>query len=141
MREFKFRIWDIRQNRYLVGDGRNCEIYPTRAECLEQEHGRGVGFISLASAMKQNDLLQVIVEQYTGFLDKEGVEVYEGDIIERGPYNHQFGKTAVVFKHGSFIESKYHYDLSFLAGTAFETDVLKDFRVIGNIHENGDLLK
>lgn len=81
-----------------------------------------------------------VIEQWSGFKDLNGKDIYEGDIIERMPYNHLFGKTTIIFEYGSFVESKYRYGLAFIAGPGYEKGTLNNFRIIGNIHENPELL-
>lgn len=75
----------------------------------------------------------IVIEQYTGLRDKNGKEIYEGDIIS----DHN-GELAKVFYDEEF--SAYRFEW-------LDTPV-SDFlywfnvdRVIGNLHENPELLK
>ena len=70
------------------------------------------------------------LEQFTGLLDKNGVEIYEGDIVycvTNDPFGtpEQEATFVVEFDYGSF-----------LAMTASEEQF-----VIGNIHQNPELIK
>lgn len=74
------------------------------------------------------------VMQYTGLKDKNGKEIYEGDIVfyERTEANHVKGK--IEFEHGRYLiitDDGY----SDLGGT---TDFI---RIIGNVYENPELLE
>jgi len=67
--------------------------------------------------------------QYTGVDDTNGVEIYEGDIINITGRGFAGGrKEAVIFKHGCFRTQN-----------AFDT--LLGVEVVGNIYEDPELLK
>jgi uncharacterized phage protein (TIGR01671 family) len=70
------------------------------------------------------------VGQFTGLLDKNGVKVFEGDIIHSDNWNPSTYK--VIFEDGEFCfvslnESEKPYTNSI--------NYVKDFQIIGNIHE------
>lgn len=74
------------------------------------------------------------IMQFTGLLDKNGKEIYEGDIIKLHdhPTSIEDCTTSVVFNHGSFV-AKYNGILLSDYGTAWT-------EVIGNIYETPELL-
>lgn len=80
------------------------------------------------------------VGQFTGLYDKDGKEIYEGDILCRKDGG---ALLTVEFRHGAF-GYEYCGEFHSWAGNhnftfnPFDTDV--DFGIIGNIHDNPELL-
>jgi uncharacterized phage protein (TIGR01671 family) len=133
MREIKFRVWDKCRKKYNEDSYEKNELISV-----------ALGFNSDVCVSK-NDL---ILQQYTGLLDKNGKEIYEGDILQ--PTLHDKCISDVVYNEGSF---RIHYNHA----TIMDKDelvkipdrncfyFLKDHCnlsiIMGNIFENSDLLK
>ena len=76
------------------------------------------------------------VMQYTGLNDKNGKEIYEGDIVKSND-NHLF---VINFKYGSF-GANWIKDNFVWYSFATNFFIEKKFEVVGNIYENPELLK
>src|SRR5690554_613245 len=126
MREIKFRVWEenIKQMIYNVGIV-NDELY------LMLD---GVGFDIVG------DYREFKLMQYTGLKDKNGKEIYEGDICETATVSGKpFGTIDVVkFINGSF--QLVDIDDSVLPINFGDKDIFS-VEVIGNIFEHKDLLE
>jgi len=128
MKNLKFRVWDKRFEK--------------------MDYGRG----DLLLRVNNEDFSEVM--QYTGIEDKNGTEIYEGDIIEiQGifsspdyPYDEfeELDKRFVVaFKDGCFYlkEPNIKGVWCYFEHLVSQFDRYNSIKVIGNIYENSELLK
>ena len=117
MREIKFRAWD--NNEML--EVRSLEFVPSH----KSFNGKPGYNINIHLGITQENLMQ-----FTGLKDKDGKEIYEGDILERSDKQ----RDIVIFDGGSFCVKHDKGGMDFIAYNNY-------FEVIGNIWENPGLLK
>ena len=130
-RAIKFRAWDEKQKRYFSAD----EMGEDQLTVMPD--GRGFINVHSASTKLSQFLPHLEPEQFTGLLDKNGKEIYEGDIVQEYMDEKPRGKPVIVewkndlYNCGCCVPA--------FAGTGF-INVDEDFAVIGNVHENPELL-
>ena len=128
MREIKFRVWDTVKRKMSAP----FDILEVTVMGWEEYEGD----IRLQNCDSPYEYFPIM--QFTGLRDKNGKEIYEGDIVR---YFEDWGmeiKTEVKFNHG--------YYSPFVHVEEGHGDSLEDYEpgyyeVIGNVHENPELLE
>jgi uncharacterized phage protein (TIGR01671 family) len=84
------------------------------------------------------------VRQFTGLHDKNGQEIYEGDIITTKPkesrWNHLFCKMVFNENTAKFEAQQYWLSKNKYIGLSNNHDYY-EYEIIGNIHQNPELLQ
>lgn len=132
-RQLKFRVWDTLDERFIKCDEgyQGHYVLSLKGEFHNLQNGSGGK--------------EYVVQQWTGLTDKNGVDIYEGDII----INHisydeslggQYENSVGVVK---WISQKDKMDYS--GWCAYPADLPwgeeNNTEVIGNIYENSELLE
>lgn len=142
MREIKFRAWDKVRKEYLSAGQILISIEPGR-----RPERSNFYLDILKDANKYND--RFIIEQYTGLKDKNGKEIYEGDIVK---YTFDLPESTYATEIGLKIRTDKifwsDWRSSFSVGNQLaNNDLFRYVRngnrveVIGNIYENPELLE
>lgn len=122
-REIRFRVWD-KNNEEL--------ILPERVAI----HCDGELWIKVSNTyMAKQERDDYDFMQYTGLKDCNGVDIYCGDILK-------FWDWVGFIKFSGGVYLLEYKDKKDTCSTLFSSDkVMNNYEVIGNIYENGDLLK
>lgn len=125
-RQIKFRAWHI--------------LFGPKGPMQGMVHGKASSILALAEMSPD----EYIVEQYTGLKDKNGKEIYEGDILawHSNIYRKHDWVGLVLYRGAGFAVQE--SDKSYSSPEWLDCACRKDaniIEVIGNVHTNPELLE
>lgn len=128
MRKIKFRAWDKQQSRMIVDKQEFIPLLVT-----------SMGVFKLDPRLKGDRYIRMNdsrfeLMQFTGLTDKNGADIYEGDIVSSDYYEPDFKESGPVVYNS--IDMRFEVD-------AGEQDAFRygNLTAIGNIHQNPELIK
>lgn len=135
MRTIKFRAWDNTKKLMIYPDS---DLIKTHHEGSFPPDGmeveitlEGYAYINYQYAYESPSYLdnEITLLQFTGVKDKDGVEIYEGDIV----YTENYGEYPMVIKWDDNLASFYCHDKS--GDDDDHLNMLAVTVVVGNIYE------
>lgn len=133
MRKIKFRAWDKKTKKMRQVDSISFGIISIDDEGYPVVNLLGRDCINDTDILLHREGNQYILMQSTNLFDKNGKEIYEGDIYHMGDKNIRY---AVVWNDTGLTGKQ--LGSSSYAGLSYWQDIIE---IIGDIYENPELLE
>lgn len=132
MREIKYRAWDIKEEQMIDVTVLDLCVGILHTSSYDAKDG----------STKNGGILQdYVIQQYTGIIDKNGISVCEGDLVNftlpgstHGPETEQYTNEEVWWDEDSagYVFGKTYYD----GWHGYHAYEVKNIEVVGNIYES-----
>lgn len=132
----KFRFYNIKLNKIYEVVG--IDFFNEQVDCLLPELNNDISFW---------DFNVGILMQSTGLFDKNGTEIFEGDVVKidnhplqvhKAPFS---GISIGININGNYVVEYSTEDMAYFIGNWKTREVIRHSEVIGNKFENPELLR
>lgn len=134
MREIRFRVWDNLEKTYL--NEKDIAINNLNNIFIFEIYDKNDTDLWYTRLLPDPDNERHVIEQYTGLKDKNGTEIYEGDVVKVEGDGEIYRVEWI--RSGFGLEPRYNSPRYPILGNV---ELRKKIKVIGNIHENPELLE
>lgn len=134
MREIKFRAWDNLEKDYLNEE--DIAIDNLGNIFIFERYDNNDSDLWYTRLLPDLDNKRHVIEQYTGLKDKNGTEIYEGDIVKVEGDGEIYRVEWI--RSGFGLEPRYNSPRYPVLGNV---ELRKKIEVIGNIHKDPELLE
>lgn len=132
-RDIKFRVWDTRFGGFIGNRWNNSFSFNLVDWACQHDHNNRHSWLDYNL---EKDWSNYVVQQYTGLTDKNGKEIYEGDILKCKGYNNRFDTEGYC----------YNMEVKDIIVSSRESEasgfiyIPINREIIGNVFENSELL-
>lgn len=149
-RQIKYRVWDIGRKQMIYPESKSHNYGENN---IAQNGGLGYYLLTQKGIVLCNDGIVMddwhnnyIILEFTGFTDKNGKEIYDGDIIKDSSTLFPYPKYA----YEVYFDEKFQWSLRHLETKKFDSTLIssknidveiKKQEIVGNIYKNVKLLK
>jgi len=144
MREIKFRIWIKDESKMIYLDDKENDVEINFLNNITSNHETYWEVVTKVSDLRFAHMPQYfdsrdsenVLMQYTGLKDKNGIPIYEGDLINLGNTGRKHIGVASIVWYGAGFSINQNKYMGWLG-----KDIANNCEIVGNIYENPELLE